>query len=78
MIVFHGTQQQRQYWVREKNLNPRYVLLAATAMRYLLGWAGPVDTWIASGDDGLSKEESLALAQQIRLLNNLYGKDPTE
>ncbi len=78
LIVFHGTEQQRRYWIEQKNLNPRYVLLAKIALSRLLGWTGPVDTWIASGDDGLSKEESLALAQKIRLINTLYGKDPTE
>ena len=78
MIVFHGTEKQRRYWIEQKNLDPHFVVLAINALRHLQGWCGPVDTWIASGDDGLDRESSLRLAQQIRLLNNLYGKDPTQ
>lgn len=78
MIVFHGTAQERSYWIEKKNLDPSCVLLAVNALRRLQGWCGPVDTWIASGNDGLDRESALALDQHIRLLNNLYGKEPTE
>ena len=78
LIVFYGTEEERRRWVRERNIDPQSVLLSSNALRSLQGRAGTVETWIASGNDGLSQEESLRLSQQIRLLNNLYGKEPTE
>jgi hypothetical protein len=76
MIVFFGTEQQRQHWVREKNLDDRRVLLAHRAFnrQLLYGLREQVDPWVCSGTDGLDSESRRRLLDQIHTINQTLGR----
>ena len=77
LTVFFGTEAERRYWVRQKDLDDSRVLLARTAGRTLNGRSEPVDTWYCSGHHGLSARSVLQLHRYIALLNFLYEKEAT-
>lgn len=77
LIVFFGTEAARRRFVKDRQLDPRRVLLAVSLANRggLHGFAEPVDTWIAD-HDGLRPESREELWRQIDLLNHLHGKKP--